>query len=60
VSLVRDEDIQAKVVEVVGDNISDNYIYSPPSKTLGIKLPFFILNVKNVYIFLFFHVAYSL
>ena len=51
VSLIRDEDIQAKVVEVVGENISDNYIYSPPSKTLGIKLPFFILNVKNVSIF---------
>jgi len=48
VSVVRDEDIQAQVVEVVGENISESFIACPPSKTLGIKLPLFVLNVKNM------------
>jgi hypothetical protein len=48
ISLVTDEDIESKVIEVVGDNISDVYITCPPSKSLGIKLPILVLHVKNV------------
>lgn len=47
---LQDEDIQSNVLEVVGTNISANYITCPPdpSGTLGIKLPHFVLIVKNL------------
>ncbi len=48
--MVRDEDLQSHVIEVVGENISDTFIACPahPKKTLGIKLPYIIFVVKNV------------
>ncbi len=48
--MVRDEDLQSEVVEVMGENIADAYITCPshPKKTLGIKLPYIVLLVKNV------------
>jgi hypothetical protein len=48
--MVRDEDLQSEVVEVMGENIADVYITCPshPKKTLGIKLPYIVLLVKNV------------
>ena len=47
---ITDEDIQSLVLEIVGGNVSTTFITCPadPSKTLGIKLPFLVLIVKNV------------
>lgn len=46
----HDDDIQSNVLEVVGSNIQSTYITCPPdlSATLGIKLPFLVLVVKNM------------
>ena len=46
----RDDDIQSHVLEVVGSNIQSTYITCPAdlSATLGIKLPFLVLVVKNM------------
>ncbi|CAN7075246.1 unnamed protein product, partial [Brassica oleracea var. botrytis] len=46
----RDDDIQSNVLEVVGSNIQSTYITCPAdlSATLGIKLPFLVLVVKNM------------
>lgn len=46
----HDDDIQSNVLEVVGSNIQSTYITCPAdlSATLGIKLPFLVLVVKNV------------
>ncbi|ELR21102.1 flagellar associated protein [Acanthamoeba castellanii str. Neff] len=51
VKMVRDEDLQSEVVEVMGENIADVYITCPshPKKTLGIKLPYIVLLVKNMH-----------
>uniref|UniRef100_A0A7C8Z8W6 CFA20 domain-containing protein n=1 Tax=Opuntia streptacantha TaxID=393608 RepID=A0A7C8Z8W6_OPUST len=45
-----DEDIQSNVLEIVGSNIQSTYITCPadPSATLGIKLPFLVMIVKNL------------
>lgn len=45
-----DEDIQSTVLEVMGTNVSTNYITCPadPRLTLGIKLPFLVMIVKNM------------
>lgn len=47
---ITDEDIQSSVLEIVGTNVATNYISCPgsPSQTLGIKLPFLVLVVKNL------------
>ncbi|KAI6242643.1 hypothetical protein M3Y99_00169200 [Aphelenchoides fujianensis] len=47
---VTDEEIQSLVIEILGSNCSTSYISCPldPKKTLGIKLPFFIMIVKNL------------
>lgn len=47
---VMDEDIQSSVLEVAGANVSTAYITCPadPAKTLGIKLPFLVMIVKNL------------
>lgn len=47
---VTDEDIQSSVLEVAGPNVSTAYITCPadPAKTLGIKLPFLVMIVKNM------------
>ena len=47
---VTDPDIQSSVIEIMGTNVSTNYISCPidPKKTLTIKLPFLIMIIKNV------------
>ncbi|PAV59458.1 hypothetical protein WR25_13561 [Diploscapter pachys] len=47
---ISDEDIQSLVIEIAGANVSTTYISCPidPTKTLGIKLPFFVMIVKNL------------
>lgn len=55
---ITDCDIQSLVLEIVGTNISSTYVSCPadPKKTLGIKLPFLILMVKNLKKFFTFEV----
>lgn len=50
VKRVHDEDIQSNVLEIVGTNLPSTYITCPadPAATLGIKLPFLVMIVKNV------------
>lgn len=50
IELVRDETIQSQVLELVAENLTNAYITCPAplNRTLGIKLPFIILLVKNL------------
>ena len=50
VKRITDPDIQSSVVEVMGTNVSTNYIVCPADskKTLGIKLPFLVMIIKNM------------
>merc|ERR1711924_452086 len=47
---MTDTDIQSCVIEIMGTNVSTNYITAPadPQKTLGIKLPFLVMILKNL------------
>lgn len=47
---IQDEDIQSNVLEIVGSNVQTTYITCPAdlSATLGIKLPFLVLIVKDL------------
>eukprot|EP00918_Siedleckia_nematoides_P009338 GHVU01020342.1.p1 GENE.GHVU01020342.1~~GHVU01020342.1.p1 ORF type:complete len:237 (-),score=51.84 GHVU01020342.1:877-1587(-) len=47
---VTDEDLQSSVIEVVGATTPNTYICCPgnPEKTLGIKLPYFVMVIKNL------------
>jgi hypothetical protein len=47
---ITDPDIQSSVLEIMGTNVSTNYIVCPadPNQTLGIKLPFLVMILKNV------------
>ncbi|VVC29993.1 Cilia/flagella-associated protein 20/WDR90/C3orf67 [Cinara cedri] len=47
---ITDNDIQSLVLDIVGTNISTTYITCPAekTKTLGIKLPYLIMIVKNM------------
>ena len=47
---LTDADIQSSVLEIMGTNVSTNYITCPvdPKKTLAIKLPFLVMIIKNV------------
>lgn len=47
---LTDEDIQSNVLEILGSNVSTTYITCPadPAATLGIKLPFLVMIVKNM------------
>ena len=47
---ITDPDIQSSVLEIMGTNVSTTYIQCPadPKKTLGIKLPFLVMIIKNV------------
>ncbi|VDN03337.1 unnamed protein product [Thelazia callipaeda] len=47
---IKDDDIQSSVVEMLGTNVSTTYISCPldPKQTLGIKLPFLVMIVKNM------------
>ena len=47
---MTDPDIQSSVLEIMGTNVSTTFIQCPadPKKTLGIKLPFLVMIIKNV------------
>ena len=47
---VTDPDIQSSVIEIMGTNVSTNYITCPldAKQTLTIKLPFLVMIIKNV------------
>ena len=47
---ITDQDIQSSVLEIMGTNVSTNFITCPadPKKTLGIKLPFLVMIIKNL------------
>ena len=47
---LTDQDIQSSVLEIMGTNVTTAYITSPqnPNETLGIKLPFLVMIIKNV------------
>ena len=49
---LTDPDIQSSVLEIMGTNVSTNFITAPanPKETLGIKLPFLVMIIKNVYL----------
>jgi len=42
--------MQSSVIELVGANVSTNFISCPsdPNQTLGIKMPFLVLLIKYV------------
>ncbi len=52
---LTDQDIQSSVLEIMGTNVTTAYITCPAneSETLGIKLPFLVMIIKNVSSFLF-------
>eukprot|EP00026_Physarum_polycephalum_P018408 Phypoly_transcript_19985.p1 GENE.Phypoly_transcript_19985~~Phypoly_transcript_19985.p1 ORF type:complete len:191 (-),score=20.09 Phypoly_transcript_19985:33-605(-) len=56
---ITDEDIQSTVIEITGANVSTNFIACPadPMKTLGIKLPFLVMIVKNVHKYFTFEIC---
>merc|ERR1712107_560007 len=47
---LTDTDIQSSVLEIMGTNVSTTYVTCPadPNKTLGIKLPFLVMIIKNL------------
>jgi hypothetical protein len=47
---LTDQDIQSSVLELIGSNVSTCYITCPanPDATLGIKLPFLVMIIKNL------------
>jgi len=47
---ITDQDIQSSVLEIMGTNVSTSYIVCPadPTQTLGIKLPFLVMIIKNL------------
>ncbi|XP_015792807.1 cilia- and flagella-associated protein 20 [Tetranychus urticae] len=55
---IMDNDIQSSVIEVTGSNISTAFITCPniPRQSLGIKLPYLVIIVKNMKKFFSFEV----
>uniref|UniRef100_A0A1I8F2Y1 DUF667 domain-containing protein n=1 Tax=Macrostomum lignano TaxID=282301 RepID=A0A1I8F2Y1_9PLAT len=47
---ITDNDIQSLVLEIMGTNVSTTYITCPKESgcTLGIKLPFLVMIIKNL------------
>ena len=47
---ITDSDIQSSVLEIMSTNISRCFISCPaaPKETLGIKLPFLVMIIKNM------------
>jgi len=47
---LTDQDIQSSVLEIMGTNVTTAYITCPANQkeTLGIKLPFLVMIIKNV------------
>ena len=58
---ITDNDIQSLVLEIEGTNVSTTYITCPqdPKKTLGIKLPFLVMIIKNLKKYFSFEVQVS-
>lgn len=58
---ITDNDIQSLVLEIVGTNVSTTFITCPadPKKTLGIKLPFLVMIIKNLKKYFTFEVQVS-
>lgn len=58
---ITDNDIQSLVLEILGSNVSTTYITCPadPRKTLGIKLPFLVMIIKNLKKYFTFEVQVS-
>ena len=50
ISSATDVDIQSSVLEIMGTNVSTNFVTCPADsrKTLGIKLPFLVMIIKNL------------
>lgn len=59
---ITDNDIQSLVLEIVGTNVSTTYITCPadPKKTLGIKLPYLVMIIKNLKKYFTFEVQVSI
>ncbi|KAA3670409.1 uncharacterized protein DEA37_0006037 [Paragonimus westermani] len=47
---ITDNDIQSLVIEIMGTNVTTTYVTCPsdPKQTLGIKLPFLVMIIKNL------------
>lgn len=47
---ITDTDIQSSVLEIMGSNVSTTFVTAPadPDQTLGIKLPFLVMIIKNL------------
>eukprot|EP00798_Chlamydomonas_sp_ICE-L_P030494 gene30494-35512_t len=47
---ITDQDIQSSVIEICGDNVATTFVSAPcdPKGTLGIKLPFLVMIIKNM------------
>ncbi|KAG1669324.1 hypothetical protein FOA52_014886 [Chlamydomonas sp. UWO 241] len=47
---ITDSDIQSSVLEIMSDNVASTFVVTPadPTKTLGIKLPFLVMIIKNL------------
>jgi hypothetical protein len=47
--------MQSSVIEIIGANVSTNFISCPsdPNQTLGIKMPYLVLLIKYVFIITF-------
>ena len=47
---ITDQDIQSSVLEIMSDSVATTYVVTPadPQKTLGIKLPFLVMIIKNL------------
>ena len=47
---ITDPDIQSSVLEIMSTNVSTTFIRCPadPNQTLGIKLPFLVMIIKNL------------
>ncbi|XP_003706708.1 cilia- and flagella-associated protein 20 [Megachile rotundata] len=47
---VTDEEVKSLALEIAGTNVTTTYIFCPkdPKKSLGIKLPFLIMIIKNM------------
>lgn len=52
---LTDQDIQSSVLEIMGTNVTTAFVTCPqnPNETLGIKLPFLVMIIKNVHLLRF-------
>jgi len=50
ITRVTDEEIESDVIEVMGNNVATTYLTCPgdATQTLGIKLPYLVLIIKNM------------